>query len=235
MYGNNTGDMIYIDIFDNRASGSTGDTAERFTYEFVIDDFTGWKYFSIPFTDFTRKAWQPDGAPNDGLTLTEMWGFGFGFPADSNGSIYLDNLLLADAADLAIVKIPAVVEGVDPGDPVTFNLSVTNLGPTDPVIARVVDTWSPINAVVAVSAPPFCDVYLASGVIECTVAALGTTVAIPFPIVFTTASDYIGTLTNVASVATTGGIIDLIDDNNTSTAKVDIGYIIYLPLVMKNN
>jgi len=235
MYGNNTGDLIYIDIFDNRALGSTTDTAERFSYEFVVDNFTGWKYFSIPFTSFVRKGWQPDGAPNDGLTLTEMWGFAFGFPGGSNSTIYLDDILLADAADLAITKTRVGTGNVNSGDPITFNLSVVNLGPTDPVVARVVDTWSPVEAVVAVNAPEFCDVYLAQGVIECTIDNLGTTQAMPFPIVLTTAADYIGPLTNVANVAPTGGVVDLVMENNTASVNVDVGHIIFLPLVMRNH
>jgi beta-glucanase (GH16 family) len=55
------------------------DTAERFQASFV-DNFTGWKKISIPFASFTRSANQPDGAPNDGLTLTAVNGYGFTFP-----------------------------------------------------------------------------------------------------------------------------------------------------------
>jgi beta-glucanase (GH16 family) len=52
------------------------DTAERFEASFV-DNFTGWQEVVIPFTAFTRSAEQPADAPNDGLGLNEVWGYGF--------------------------------------------------------------------------------------------------------------------------------------------------------------
>jgi beta-glucanase (GH16 family) len=78
VHGTNSGGAINIDIFDNKTT--TGDSCERWTYIFT-DNFTGWRYFPIAFSDFTRKGWQPGGAPDDGLTLTEVWGYAFGFPA----------------------------------------------------------------------------------------------------------------------------------------------------------
>jgi beta-glucanase (GH16 family) len=58
------------------------DTAERYEASFV-DNFTGWKKISIPFSAFTRSVAQPDGAPNDGLTLTAINGYGFTFPGSA--------------------------------------------------------------------------------------------------------------------------------------------------------
>ncbi len=55
------------------------DTAERFEAP-LLDDFTGWKQVTIPFSDFTRSARQPAGAPNDGLGLDDVWGYGFQLP-----------------------------------------------------------------------------------------------------------------------------------------------------------
>jgi beta-glucanase (GH16 family) len=54
------------------------DAAERFEASFV-DNFTGWRWISLPFSRFVRSASQPAGAPNDGLTLTEVNGYGFSF------------------------------------------------------------------------------------------------------------------------------------------------------------
>jgi beta-glucanase (GH16 family) len=56
------------------------DTAERFEASFV-DNFTGWRPILLPFASFSRSATQPAGAPNDGLTLTEVNGYGFAFPS----------------------------------------------------------------------------------------------------------------------------------------------------------
>ncbi len=66
------------------------DTAERFETSF-IDSSDGWQQLSIPLTDFTRSDDQPDGAPDDGLTLTEVWGYGFAYPeGNADGEAAVD-------------------------------------------------------------------------------------------------------------------------------------------------
>jgi hypothetical protein len=70
------------------------DTAERFEASFV-DDVAGWRQVTIPFTDFTRSADQPAGAPDDGLGLNEVWGYGFSLPdGTANGLFWLDQVRL---------------------------------------------------------------------------------------------------------------------------------------------
>jgi beta-glucanase (GH16 family) len=71
------------------------DTAERFEAAFV-DDVAGWRQVTIPVTDLDRSAEQPAGAPNDGLTLTEVWGYGFQLPdaGAATGSLLLDQVRL---------------------------------------------------------------------------------------------------------------------------------------------
>jgi len=68
------------------------DTAERFDATFV-DDFTGWQKVELPFSGFSRSATQPANAPNDGLTLTEIWGYGFVLPT-ATGSFQIDQVSL---------------------------------------------------------------------------------------------------------------------------------------------
>jgi beta-glucanase (GH16 family) len=94
LYGSNTGASIQIDLFDNR-SDPAFDTAERYFYR-VTDDYTGWREFFIPFSDFKRRTdFQPGGAPNDGLGLTEVSGYAFGFPAGVGAQVaYIDNVML---------------------------------------------------------------------------------------------------------------------------------------------
>ena len=58
------------------------DTAERFEATFT-DSSTSWQQVSIPMTDFVRSTDQPAGAPNNGLNLDEVWGYGLAF---SNGT-----------------------------------------------------------------------------------------------------------------------------------------------------
>ena len=67
------------------------DTAERFEASFV-DNFIGWQEVVIPFSAFTRSLEQPAGAPNDGLGLSDVWGYGFSLPdgGTTQGSLRLD-------------------------------------------------------------------------------------------------------------------------------------------------
>ena len=71
------------------------DTAERFETSFV-DNFVGWQQVVIPFTSFTRSADQPAGAPDDGLGLSEVWGYGFSLPegGTASGVVRLDQVRL---------------------------------------------------------------------------------------------------------------------------------------------
>jgi beta-glucanase (GH16 family) len=78
-HGGATGLVYQAEIFDNR-SNPAADTAERFDFNFV-DEVVGWRYVRIPFSAFRRATdFQPPGAPNDGLTLTEMWGWALVLP-----------------------------------------------------------------------------------------------------------------------------------------------------------
>jgi beta-glucanase (GH16 family) len=81
------------------------DTAERFETSFV-DDTPGWKEVSLPFPSFTRSAWQPKGAPNDGLTLSKVWGYGLVLPPRglANGSFLLDKVRLIQPLDLTVTN-----------------------------------------------------------------------------------------------------------------------------------
>jgi len=69
------------------------DSAERFESSFV-DDFLGWQELMVPFDTFTRSADQPAGAPDDGLSLTDVWGYGFELPAggSTTGMLLLDQV-----------------------------------------------------------------------------------------------------------------------------------------------
>jgi len=77
--GTGTGLVYQAEIFDNR-SNPAADTAERFDVNFT-DDVAGWRYVRLPFSVFHRATdFQPAGAPDDGLTLTEMWGWAIVLP-----------------------------------------------------------------------------------------------------------------------------------------------------------
>jgi beta-glucanase (GH16 family) len=69
------------------------DTAERFEATFV-DNFTGWQKINLPFGDFVRSTNQPIDAPDDGLALIEVWGYGFVMPENTTGSFFMDYVYL---------------------------------------------------------------------------------------------------------------------------------------------
>ena len=65
------------------------DTAERFEATFT-DSSTDWVPVSIPISDFVRSAEQPSGAPDDGLNLDEIWGYGLELPFAAGTSHHVD-------------------------------------------------------------------------------------------------------------------------------------------------
>jgi beta-glucanase (GH16 family) len=84
------------------------DTAERFETTFV-DNFYGWRKITIRFDDLTRSAEQPAGAPDDGLGLTEVWGYGFELPSAGSGSFYLDQVRLEAEVPLYHYYFPLIL------------------------------------------------------------------------------------------------------------------------------
>ncbi|MCA9955291.1 MAG: family 16 glycosylhydrolase, partial [Anaerolineales bacterium] len=80
------------------------DTAERFEATFV-DDFTGWQEITVPFTAFSRSAEQPAGAPDDGLTLSDVWGYGFKLPTNSTtATAMLDQVRLTAPVEATVTN-----------------------------------------------------------------------------------------------------------------------------------
>jgi hypothetical protein len=91
-YGSNSGTTYELILSDNKSDPSQ-DTAERFHATFK-DDFAGWQHISLPWDVFYRGGWQPPGAPDDGLTLTEMWAYAIALPSGTSGIFYLDDVAL---------------------------------------------------------------------------------------------------------------------------------------------
>lgn len=75
----------YIKVFQ------APDTAERFEATVKVDG-TGWQKITVPFDEFRRAGKQPAGAPNDGLTLTDVQGYSIGLKG--NGSISIDRVMI---------------------------------------------------------------------------------------------------------------------------------------------
>jgi hypothetical protein len=109
MYGQNSGTSLFIDVLENRNPGSTSDDAERWMFTFV-DDFSGWQRFDIPFADFARKD-IGNGAPNDGLTLNEVYGWAFGtLGTGGPRTLYIDNVALFGSPEIPPLSVRFVFE-----------------------------------------------------------------------------------------------------------------------------
>lgn len=87
--------------------------------------FSGWKKVLLPFDGFTRSAEQPGGAPNDGLTLTEVWGYGMQMPDGTSGSFHLDWVYLEPTLHNLTVTLAGNGEGMVSSDPAGINCSTS--------------------------------------------------------------------------------------------------------------
>ncbi len=106
MFGGSTGDEYQFEIFDN-ASDPTADTFERFDVVFA-DDFTGWTQITLLFSDFTRAVdFQPPGAPDDGLGLTEMWGYAVVLD-NTAGGLAFDDIRLVNVPEPGTLALLAI-------------------------------------------------------------------------------------------------------------------------------
>jgi beta-glucanase (GH16 family) len=81
-------------IVDNVRVYGAVDTYERFEAAFV-DDFTGWQQVTLPFSQFTRSEQQPWRAPDDGLDLSQIYGFTVTLSARAE-AYYLDQFSLTN-------------------------------------------------------------------------------------------------------------------------------------------
>ena len=83
------------------------DTAERWQTTFA-DTVAGWQQVTVPLGDnWSRSSDQPVGAPDDGLSLDEVWGYGFEFPrgGTASGSVALDLVTLDPKPKPATVTV----------------------------------------------------------------------------------------------------------------------------------
>ena len=122
LYGNATGSTIQMDILENRNPEVKGDSAERWFYRFD-DDYQGWKQFTIPFAAFQRRSdFQPSGAPNDGLGLTEVSGYAFIFPAGVGAQVaYLDDVSVVNGVDTMTGVTPTAESTVEVDTSITWD------------------------------------------------------------------------------------------------------------------
>ena len=122
-YGTNSSLSYQFELQDNRSDPSS-DTAERFDYTFA-DDFNGWRYVTIPFSSFNRATdFQPGGAPDDGLGLTEVWGWAVVLP-QGDSSFYLDDVSLLGGEIPLTVGFGAFNYSTEEGTTATVSVALT--------------------------------------------------------------------------------------------------------------
>jgi beta-glucanase (GH16 family) len=123
LYGNNSGTNLFVDVLDNRNPDSIKDDAERWSIT-VVDNFSGWQEIKISFSDPNLKRKDVgNGAPNDGLGLTEVNGWALGSVATTSAqTYYVDNVKLY---------------GTAPVKPLTVGFSTINYNVTEGNLATV--------------------------------------------------------------------------------------------------
>jgi beta-glucanase (GH16 family) len=135
------------------------DTSERFEAAFT-DSFSGWQEVVLPFSGFTRGATQPAGAPDDGLTLSDVWGYTFRLPDNglTTGSLLLDGIglvkpaaaVVTNAANAGPGSLRRAVDVVADNGLVTFDPSLA--GATIPLAGPLVISGKAVT-VDALAAP----------------------------------------------------------------------------------
>ncbi len=196
---------------------SLGDTKMTLTHA----DFSA----STPYTASITAGTDVAGNPLSGLPYT--W-------------VFTTGAVAAPTADLSAGLTRQGSGTVTAGGSITFTLAITNAGPTTPVTATVVATFSDATALSAVGGAG-CSWTPGATDVTCTVTGVSTggvsTVVLPV----TTQSSFSGTLTVNISVDPVGGVVD---DNaaNNSAGPVNVSvaiastapsYFVYLPLVLK--
>ena len=76
-------------LVDYVRSYGPADTAERYELTFV-DDSRGWRQVELSLDELMRSSEQPEGAPDDGYSWFEVWGYNFLLPR--GGSVPLNEV-----------------------------------------------------------------------------------------------------------------------------------------------
>ena len=126
-----------------------------------------------------------------------------------------DTATVAGSADLVLSK--ALTSPVTAGDPITWDLTVENTGPSDASSVSITDVV-PVGVTLG-ALPPGC---AGTDTIVCSVASLADGATASFSIVGTLHPDARGSFTNTATVAATTPDPDTDDNSSTASAPINV-------------
>jgi uncharacterized repeat protein (TIGR01451 family) len=121
--------------------------------------------------------------------------------------VFTTSNTVAPVADLALSKGRIGSGDVIAGESVTYTFTITNNGPTSPVTATVVDSFSSAAALANVTGPG-CAWTPGSSDVTCAITSVGTASLTSLTVAVTIDETYSGTLTNNATVAVAGDVVD---------------------------
>ena len=117
-------------------------------------------------------------------------------------------------ADLRIVKTDAP-DPATPGNGLTYQIVVTNLGPSDAQDVEVLDMLpAELSNVTVTSFPPVCSGF------PCTIGTLPAGESVLIQVQATVAADALGVLTNTAIVTSSTPLTNTVDDSSTVTTTL---------------
>ena len=135
----------------------------------------------------------------------------------NNGATDTDTL--TPQTDLSLTKTDSA-DPVSPGDPLTYTLTMTNLGPSDATAVTVVDTLpAGVTFVSSVPGPPTCDI--AGMTVSCALGTIGVGGNTAVSINVTVDAFASGILVNTATAS--GNETDPDPVNNSASAATAVG------------
>ncbi len=183
MKGTGSGAPLFFDLIDNRNPDSTVDDAERFSTRFV-DDVAGWRFIELPFADFTRKN-IGNGAPDDGLTLTDVHGFGIGVEQSSPvvaPDLRFDDVTLFGTADpnrpIAVNPARAVFT-VEEGADAQVGVRLSRTSDTDVTVSWRTEAATERTSTEDLPATPDRDYVSGSGTVTIPAGSREATITVP--------------------------------------------------------
>jgi uncharacterized repeat protein (TIGR01451 family) len=121
----------------------------------------------------------------------------------------------ARETDLALTKQRVSSGPITAGQRISYTFTVTNYGPTAPVSATLVDTFSSASALAEVSGSG-CSWVSGSSAVTCAVDEVSVGAPVSLTLVVTTQLDFDGSLSNSAVVAPATGTVDTNPVNDSS-------------------